>query len=422
MRVGIIGGGITGLALLHACVRRGVEAVAYEADERPGGIIRTRRYDGEVYEIGPQRTRLVPPVRRMVEDLGLGPRLRTAAPGARLYIWARGRLREVPARPSAVMRSDLLTPAGRARLLAEPITSGLRPDESVARFFIRKAGREAYRTLFGPLISATFASDPAVMPARHSLPMILSSLGVRRSLMRAAARWRPGDAPACTFADGMQELVDALAARHEARLRLAAEAVSLERDGTGLRVGFADGSEDRVDRVVLTTPAGSAARLLRTMGDDGVDAAGRLSRLGYNRVAIVSLWADPPQRGFGFQSALDTPWRTRGVTWAGRLFGRGPACTAYLGGGLDPGLESEGDDVVRATAAREFEQIHGAPAEPLAVRWASLPAFDGSWDGLTDLVLPRGVEIASNYTGRLGISARIAQAEAVADGFAPRAV
>ena len=58
MRIGIVGGGITGLALTHALARRGIDSVLFERSTRPGGVIQTRVCDGDTFEVGPQRTRL----------------------------------------------------------------------------------------------------------------------------------------------------------------------------------------------------------------------------------------------------------------------------------------------------------------------------------------------------------------------------
>jgi protoporphyrinogen oxidase len=185
--------------------------------------------------------------------------------------------------------------------------------------------------------------------------------------------------------------------------------------GTGLSVGLDSGAAENFDRVVLTTPAGVAAEILEAGAPGAGHAA--LSGLRYNDVAIVSLLGDPGRTGFGFQTAFDSPWHIRGVTWAGSLFGRAGACTAYLGGGLDPEIADWSDAEVADCAAGEFREIHGRPAQPLAVVRARLPAYDESWDALGSLALPDGVIIAANYQGRLGISARIAQAEELADAL-----
>ncbi|WP_419935716.1 protoporphyrinogen oxidase [Candidatus Palauibacter sp.] len=414
MRVGIIGGGITGLALTHALARLGVDSILFERSGEVGGVIRTTRHRGRVVELGPQRTRLVAPVRRLVEDLELGPEILEAKPGARLFIWARGGLRVVPTRPGGLLAGDLLSPAGRARVALEPFTGGLDPGESVARYFRRKGGGEAYRRLFGPLISATFGSDPETMSAGRVLPMLLGPLGVRRSLLAAARRWKPGAShSACTFRAGMSTLPSAIAARHRERVRLSAPVEVLRRSGRGFEIGHGGARPDAevVDEVVITAPAPDAARLLRTLSPEAAD---RLSRLRYNPIVVCPLDVEGAGEGFGFQVAFGERWRTRGVTWNASLFGREGVCTAYLGGGLDPEVAGWDSARLESTAAAEYEAIHGAAAAPIRTARPRLPAYDDSWAALDGLELPRGITLAAGYTGRLGISSRIAEAEAVA--------
>jgi len=421
MRVGIIGGGITGLALTHALARRGVDSILFEGADDVGGVIRTRRPDGRIVELGPQRTRLSPPVRRLVDELELRAEILEARSRARLFIWARGRLRAVPNRPSGLLTGDLLSPAGRARAALEPLTGGIGPRESVARYFRRKAGHEAYGRLFGPLVSATFGSDPETMPAARVLPMLLGPLGVKRSLLAAARRWQPAASPpAFTFRAGMATLPHALARRHADRVRVATPVRELRRSGRRFEIvhGGPRPDSEVVDHVAIATPAPAAADLLRTTAPAAAD---RLAGLRYHRVAVVPLQVESAPEGFGFQVALGERWRTRGVTWNASLFGRDGLCTAYLGGGLDPDVAAWDAARLERTAATEYEAIHGAAATPIGSARPGLPAYDGSWAALDVLDLPPGVTLAAGYTGRLGLSSRIAQAESVAERLAARA-
>ncbi|MDE2942740.1 MAG: protoporphyrinogen oxidase [Gemmatimonadota bacterium] len=421
MRVGIIGGGITGLALTHALARRGVESILFEGADDVGGVIRTSRHDGRVVELGPQRTRLSRPVQRLVDELELRGEILEARPGARLFIWARGRLRAVPHRPRGLLTGDLLSPAGRVRAALEPLTRGIRPPESVARYFRRKVGREAYGRLFGPLISATFGSDPETMPAARVLPMLLGPLGVKRSLLAAARRWEPAaTAPAFTFRAGMATLPRAIARRHAERIRVSTPVEDIRRSGRRFEIGHAGGCPDSeaVDHLAIATPAPAAADLLRNVAPAAAD---RLAGLRYHRVAVVPLEVESAPEGFGFQVALGERWRTRGVTWNASLFGRDGVCTAYLGGGLDPDVAAWDVARLEQTAADEYEAIHDVTATPIRVARPRLPAYDGSWTALDGLDLPPGITLAAGYTGRLGISSRIAEAESVAERLAARA-
>jgi oxygen-dependent protoporphyrinogen oxidase len=234
-RVGIVGAGITGLALTHHLAERGVDAVTFEATDRPGGVIRTGHVDGAVLEWGPQRLRLTDPVRDLVDAAGIAGEVIRADPDLPMYVYANGDLGEVPLSVRAFLRTDLLSIRGKLRVLAEPLTAAGRPEETAADLFVRKFGREAYENAIGPLFGGIYASDPAEMPVRHSLSGLLRLESESGSLLRAAVERLRGDrAPAAAFEDGMGRLPEALAARHGDRIRFETPVESVTRaDGDG---------------------------------------------------------------------------------------------------------------------------------------------------------------------------------------------
>jgi oxygen-dependent protoporphyrinogen oxidase len=140
MRVGIVGGGITGLSLLHHLDARGVDAVCFEAADEPGGVIRTSTTAGRVLEHGPQRLRLSDPVAELVEAMELEEELRVADDSLPLYVYADGALRRVPRSIRSFLGTDLLSIPGKLRVLAEPLTAPGKPDETVAEPVSRKLG------------------------------------------------------------------------------------------------------------------------------------------------------------------------------------------------------------------------------------------------------------------------------------------
>ena len=96
MRVGVVGAGISGLALVRSLSERGADVIAFEANAEPGGLMRSRRVDGHVLELGPQRLRLTPEIDAMVDELGLRGELREGDDDLPLYVYHDGSLRVVP--------------------------------------------------------------------------------------------------------------------------------------------------------------------------------------------------------------------------------------------------------------------------------------------------------------------------------------
>lgn len=411
--IAIVGAGVTGLALSHNLVRRGVGHVVLEADDEPGGVVRSRVVEGRVLELGPQRTRLTPGVRGLVEELGLGDELVLAEPGLPLFVYRDGRLRQVPFTPAQAARTDLLSCRAVLRGLLEPFTAGARDDETVAEFFTRKFGRETYEALLGPIYGGLYASDPADMLVRLSLRQTLEDVGLSGSLVRAFFRRGFGAreaAAACSFRDGMQTLPLALHAAVRDRVRLSTPVRALTSAGAGFRVETDDGAID-AGRVVLTVPAEAASRLLRAAAPD---AAERLGRLRYNPMAIVHLHADCELRGMGYQVAFGEGLLTRGVTWNDSLFGRAGVYTAFLGGAKRPDAIGLPDAELERVACDEFRRVTGCAARPVRVTRVGMPAWDRSWTALEGLDLPAGIRLCANYESRAGIAGRLQRARVLA--------
>lgn len=414
----VVGAGITGLALGRELSRRDVPSLTLEAADRPGGVIRTLRDGARVLEAGPQRVRRVDAVARLVDELDLAARTVEAPADLPLYVYADGRLRRVPTSPGGWLTGDLLSWRGKLRLLAEPFTRPAGAGETVEGYAVRRLGRQAYERLVGPLYGGMYGSDPADMPFRLTLGRTLERMGLARgSLVAAAARWMAGGAPtppALSFREGMEALPRALYREGRDRIRLGTRARSLRRTDGAWGVDT-DGGTVRAPRVVLTCPAGEAARILEAAAPD---AARRLAALRYNPLAVVHLDSDAGLEGYGFQAALSEGLATRGVTFNDSLFGRDGVYTAYLGGAPAPGVPDRPDGEVAEIAIREFRRVTGADARALRVSRTRSPAWDRSRERLEGMELPEGVRLCAPYESRPGIPGRLEEARRVAEELA----
>jgi oxygen-dependent protoporphyrinogen oxidase len=417
MRVGVVGAGITGLALTHYLADRDVDVVTFEAASRPGGAVWSERVDGYVLEYGPQRVRLVPTLEEVVDDLDLRSELLVADDDLPLYVYADGRLREVPRSLSAFLRTDLLSWRGKLRALAEPLTGDVDPDERAATAFERKFGTEAYRNVVEPLFGGVYGSDPAEMPAEYALDRLAALERRKGSLLRPALERVIGgtDAPPpVSFVDGLETLPDELYDAHRPYVHLET-AVDAVRDAEGGGYVVDTGTRTAtVDALVVTVPAARAASLLADVAAATVDP---LARLTYNSLALVHLQADHDAEGFGYQVRRGEPLRTLGVTWNDSLFDRDGVHTAFLGGMHDPDVLDRSRNDIGEVARREFRDVMDADPTVLDVTKLprALPAYDTSWSALDEVSLPGDIHLATNYAARVGVPARVREAGRLAD-------
>jgi len=420
----VVGAGLTGLAIGWELRRRGLEVRVLERAPEVGGVVRSRRVDGRVLDLGPQRARLVPPVRSLVQRLGIEEELLLETSGnLPLYVYHEGRLGRVPLGPGELLSTRLLSWRGKLRLCLEPFTGPARAGETVGEYVRRKLGAEAYERIVAPLYGGLYGSDPGDMLVDLTLGRALESLGFRgRSLVLAALRrgWvgqeRP---PSCAFRPGMQRLPEALAECLGDRVRTSTEVREVERApaGDGWRLAT-DAGEWTAREVVLTVPAPDASALL---GRVAPEASRRLGRLRYNPLALVHLEGRCESlHGYGYQIArTEEGFATRGVTWNASIFGeedagREDVYTAYLGGVGRESLVGRADGWLAERAVREFERVTGCASRALLVSRTRMPAWDRSWSALEELELPEGITLAAAYTARAGIPGRIAEARETA--------
>jgi oxygen-dependent protoporphyrinogen oxidase len=387
-----------------------------ESLDRPGGVIRSARVDGHLLDWGPQRARLVGDLLALIETLGLEDQIVTAPPGLPLYVYHGGKLRLVPFSPGAFLRSDILGPLEKLRLMLEPLSAGADEDETVERYFTRKLGRSTYEHLVGPLYGGLYASDPADMVVGLSLGHVLRQFGVGRSLLLELLQrgGRISPPPAANFQDGMQTLPRALADSLGPAVRLSTPVRGLRRNvaGGGSWTLELDGTDLAAEHVVLTTPAAVTAGLL---GSVAPDASARIGSLRYNPLAVVHLLADTELTGLGFQVSLAESLHTRGVTFNDSMFARRGVYTAYLGGARHPEVVDQPDDVIGRLAVEEFGRCTGYEARALSVERERMPAWDRTWSALEELSLPEGVHVAANWRSRPGLPGRLAEARRLAD-------
>ncbi|WP_135828388.1 protoporphyrinogen oxidase [Halorussus halobius] len=429
--VGIVGGGITGLALAHYLDRHDVDVALFEATPDPGGVIRSGRVDGSVVEWGPQRVRRTDRIDGLIGDLDLESEVRTAAPDLPVCVYADGDLHPAPFSPSAFASTDLLSAEAKREVLAEPFTEPASPDETAAELFARKFGAETYRKLLGPLFGGIYGSDPAEMPVGHALSGLVALERRDGSLLKTAIGRTAGgrDAPpAISFDDGLQRLPEALADAHADAVRLGTPVTAVrervgvdEPGGPTYELETAEGST-AVEQVVLTTRADLTADLLADLASASV---GSLRELTYNPFATAYLRADLEGEGevdpaaLGYQVGFDADLRTLGASWNASMFDR-DVYSVFLGGMHDPEVLDESDDRIGEIAAAEFETVTGAPAEVVDVHRLErgFPAYDDSWAALDRVDTPTGVRLATNYTARMGVPSRIREAASLAEELA----
>ena len=412
----VIGGGISGLAAAHALRRRATEAglsvdcTVLEAAPVWGGKIVTHRVGDLIMEAGPDSFLSQKPwALQLCDELGLGEQLINTNPmEKKAFVFSRGRLHElpeglvtfVPHQLGPFLRSGLLSWGGLARMGLDLVIPKRRAegDESVASFFRRRFGSEAFERMMEPLMAGIYAGDAEQMSLRATFPRFHELEQRHGSVIRgmmaarkARAQAGPGSAPSrtmfVTLRNGLGDLIAALVDRLQKdgvvlkpATRVAALRVRSHQLGRWMYdVISDDGTAISADALILAIPAYGAAELVRPLSPA---AAGLLEQIPYASTATISLVYEMQAlatrlEGSGFvvpriegRELLAATWTS--LKWPFRTSAKDVSVRCYVGGvGREAVLRQEDEALIRGVRD-ELRAIAGITATPRYVevnRW-----------------------------------------------------
>jgi oxygen-dependent protoporphyrinogen oxidase len=410
-RVAVLGGGISGLTAAHRLreLDPAAEVTLFEASDRLGGVLQTdRSRTGWLIERSADMfTTREPWCLDLCRRIGIADELVETDPRfRRAYVVRRGKLIPVPegftlmspARVWPIITTPLLSPLGKLRLAWEYFVAKKRDDadESLESLVVRRFGREAFERLVQPLIGGIYTADPAKLSVQATLPQFVEMERKFGSLIRgmrskpASGRREPPDSVASPVGsgaryglflaprDGMQRLVDALAARmppESIRLNTAVEQVGPAGPagldaGWNLRVRGSE-SDEHFDELIVATPGAFTSRLLKSVDETLAELIGRIPYAGC-AVAVLGVRRDQlawQPNGFGFVvPAIENRQIIAGSVASLKFPGRAPEgkllLRVFVGGALQPELAQLADDEIRRLVLGELRELVGLSGEP----------------------------------------------------------
>jgi oxygen-dependent protoporphyrinogen oxidase len=402
-QVAIIGGGISGLtAAFHLEKARALGAdlryTVFETGQRLGGSMYSDRVEECLVEAGPDSFLTEKPwALTLCKELGIDDQLIGSNDAQRkTYIVVNHRLIAmpdglmfmVPTKLVPTALSPLFSWSTKVRM-AQELLHPPRPmenDETVGELVERHFGAEVVDRLADPLLSGVYGGDANKLSARAVLPRFVEmeekygslskAMLAAHNKMRAMAGKQPPRPLFSSLKDGMQQMVDSIAARLDrSATRLRTRVRGIYPKGDRWRLAIDMGDDEVFDAVIVATPANVAGALLeavdRDMADDllGVTYSSSVTvTLGYHMDQLRHL---PP--GFGFLVPRSEGRRMLACTFVHNKFPhRAPAdkgiLRCFLGGARDEAVLNLTDDEIVDTVRKELSQLVKLEARPMFER------------------------------------------------------
>jgi protoporphyrinogen/coproporphyrinogen III oxidase len=448
----IVGGGISGLSAawyLQQSRSSGLDInyTVLEASDRWGGKILTEQVEDFVVEAGPDSFLTQKPwALQLARELGLTERLLGTNDHMRtVYVLHRGKsvalpdgvLLIVPTKFLPFALSPLISLPGKLRMGLDLVipAKGNDQDETLAEFVRRRLGNEALNKIAEPLMSGIYNAEAEKQSIMATFPRFRQLEREHGSLIRgmlASQRQRvaaSSDTQTSMFMSlqgGTQELVDALVQQLKGDLRLHTRVSAIEQTAEGhYRVTTSDGARLDADAVLLTTPAYTAAELLRPLSSDAANLLAAIRYVGTGTISMAFRAADikRPLHGFGLVIPKSEKRPINAITISSTKFNhRAPQgyvlLRVFFGGSRSPETMSYDDAKLFAVICQELQAILGIETAPLfhrIYRWHNAnPQYDLNHlerIAAIEAALPTGIYVSGSACRGVGLPDCIYQSQ-----------
>jgi len=348
-RIAIIGGGISGLAVLHYLKQQfgeNVETTLYEREASVGGTIHSFKKDPCLFEWGPNGfLDNQPSSLQLIEELGVSDQLiESQASARRRYIQVKGKLQAVPANLIDFIRTPLLLSEDKWSLIKGIFKKNISTDRSIYDYVSQRFSPVIAESLIDPFISGIYAGDIKRLHMAWAFPK-LKRKGFKRIRMRS-------------FKGGMGQIIEALDNRYKKHIQTNSE-VSL--------------AQINADVTIVATPAYEAAKIIKHINPV---LARILTEIPYAPIAVAGLafnqdsFKNKPD-GFGYLIPSKENKDIVGVLIESNVYAKRSRADqmmirVMLGGAHHPDIVNGSQEQILAKAIKEIDSVYGLSSEPVA--------------------------------------------------------
>ena len=339
-KVAVIGGGITGLSVMHYLQKLSSEKgldlqlVLIEKDQQLGGKIRTVKNEEFIMETGADsivaRHGSVWP---LVEELGLESRVVYNGTGIS-YLYTDSGLHPIPKDTvfgipmdeNALFSSALISDEGKQEALKDLDTKNehFTRDSSIGEFLESFLGKELVEKQIAPVLSGVYSGKlhdltlastlPYLVDYKNDYGSIIKGLEANKAKFQDAANKK-----FLSFDEGMAVLIDRLEETLvDAEIRKGIEVSAVEKNGEGATLQLSDGSSLDAGGVIITTPHNLTQQVL---GLEELEP--EFAQL--HNSSLISIYlgfdipdSELPEDGTGFIVSENTDLRCNACTWTSR--------------------------------------------------------------------------------------------------------
>lgn len=376
-KVAIIGGGLTGLSLAFKLQQLGIPYLLFEKSKDFGGVIKTIKKDGFVYEQGPN-TGVISTVEAVELFEGSNCPIEIANPdAANRWILKDGKWVALPGGFWGGVSTPLFRFKDKLRLLGEPFRKkGDKPMETLSELVIRRMGKSFLDYAVDPFISGIYAGDPDQLITKYAMPKLYRleqdygsfiKGAIKKSRLPKTEMEKKVTKAVFSATGGLHTLVESVASSlSQEDLHTDSELIQVSKTDQHYQLQVKQGKEINTFEAthIVTTSGGNYLKNLFDFIDS--ERFTDILQLRYAKIIQLAVgfntWNGIKLNAFGGLIPEKEKRQLLGVLFPGSIFPDrspqgGALMSVFMGGIKKPALYEKTDDKIKAIALQELRSL-----------------------------------------------------------------
>ncbi|NME71291.1 protoporphyrinogen oxidase [Flammeovirga aprica] len=396
MRIGVIGGGISGLTAAYYLQKKGHTCVVLEASDRTGGCIQTEKIDGRLLENGPNSLLFSDDHLSLIKELGLEDQLQEAADVNKdRFILRNGKYNVLPSGPLNFFSNKFFGWNTKLKIITEYFrkNKAKSDNESLYDFFERRFNNEVCDYAVDPFVRGIYAGDPKQLKIKASFPSIYNAEKNHGSIIKGMIQLRKENKAngvavkrktAYSFKDGIQTLTNALANKVDVSYNSEVESLTIVDDIFSVKT-YND--EFLFDKVIICTPPEATSKIVQFLSPK---TAEKLEKVFCPPMCVVhSVFSKEASQntpvGFGGLNPSVEKTFTAGSIWSSCIFPNRTSndevlVTSFVGGAHTPENAKLEEGNIKNSVGNELQSTLGFTDQPVyqkTHKWRkAIPQYD----------------------------------------------
>jgi oxygen-dependent protoporphyrinogen oxidase len=376
----VLGAGLTGMTTAFHLQKRGLDFALLEKAGRVGGVIKSIKEDGFLYEEGPNSGVIGNiEVVKLFEELAAECEMEVASNLVKKrYVLKDGKWEALPGGLKAAISTPLFSLKDKFRILLEPFRpAGKNPHETLAGLVRRRMGNSFLDYAIDPFIIGVYAGDPNRLVPKYALPKLYqleqqygSFIGgsIKKQFQSKTEEMKKVTRGVFSVKGGISALIDALEKKlGENRIFLNANDITVKPVADYFEVSWTNSQNEKITletkKIISTIGAHQLTEVLPFILTEELS---KITSLHYTKVLEVVVgfkeWNGMKLDAFGGLIPFVEKRDLLGVLFMSSLFKdrapeNGALFSIFMGGVRRPDIYQLADDEVIKILEKEFCDI-----------------------------------------------------------------